>query len=151
MIYYLFPQIINPDQSSFMKARHASDNIQRLLNIIDHSTLHNNKQLYYFHLTLKKQLIGSSCHTCLPFWRNLILVKNALAGSELCIATHKPKYVLTVPSLKYLVCLEAAGRDLHFCSTRQLGHSQKPYGFMKRLLASMLEKQRIKYHYMLTI
>lgn len=41
MIYYLFPQIINPDQSGFMKARHASDNIQRLLNIIDHSTLHN--------------------------------------------------------------------------------------------------------------
>lgn len=41
----LLPQIINPDQSGFMKARYASDNIRRLLNIIDHSSLHNRTAL----------------------------------------------------------------------------------------------------------
>ena len=37
----LLPQIINPDQSGFVKARYASDNVRRLLNVVDHSTLHN--------------------------------------------------------------------------------------------------------------
>lgn len=45
MIYFFLPQIINPDQSGFVKARYASDNIRRLLNIIDHSTLHNKPAL----------------------------------------------------------------------------------------------------------
>ncbi len=41
----LLPQIINPDQSGFVKARYTSDNIWRLLNIIDHLTLHNRTAL----------------------------------------------------------------------------------------------------------
>lgn len=35
----LMPKLINPDQSGFTKGRYASDNIRRLINIIDHSTL----------------------------------------------------------------------------------------------------------------
>lgn len=41
----LLPQVINPDQSGFVKARYASDHIRRLLNIIDNSTPHNKEAL----------------------------------------------------------------------------------------------------------
>lgn len=39
------PQLINPDQSGFVKARNASDNVRRLLNIIDHSALNDRPEL----------------------------------------------------------------------------------------------------------
>lgn len=87
----LMPQVINPDQSSFVRARYATDKVRRLLNIIDHSALHNRTALLL--LTQKKRLIGSSGHTCLFFWINSISVKNVFAGSKLCIAIHKIKHV----------------------------------------------------------
>lgn len=41
----LMPQLINIDQSGFIKKRNASDNIRRLLNVIDHSTRYKNPAL----------------------------------------------------------------------------------------------------------
>ncbi len=37
----LIPQLVHPDQSGFVKARYASDDIRTLLNVTDHSTLYN--------------------------------------------------------------------------------------------------------------
>lgn len=62
----LLPKIINPDQSGFVKAPYASDNIRRLLNIINHSPC-TTEQPYYFRFTQKKRLIGPSGHVCLPY------------------------------------------------------------------------------------
>lgn len=41
----LLPTLINPDQSGFVKARYASDNIRRLLDVIDYSALSGHQSL----------------------------------------------------------------------------------------------------------
>lgn len=108
----LMPQLINPDQSGFVKAWNASDNVQRFINIIDHSALYDRPALVisldaekafdrvewpYLFSVLKKFNVGDRCIGWIK--------------SMYTVVTHKHTYVKMWLCLINLAYIGVVGRD----------------------------------------